>query len=149
MTRAPDEEVGDAFEEERDALARLVFVRIGIESATDSERLHLNMLTSIKTNFATLCLTMALSPLAACASSSSSTIAPPPEAAGDTSKAATPLAVSVHAAIVYYESMGQNWERAAMTKARPVAGDPALGRAFLAEIRPFVWRRHLDRIDAT
>ncbi|MFC7734462.1 bifunctional [glutamine synthetase] adenylyltransferase/[glutamine synthetase]-adenylyl-L-tyrosine phosphorylase [Roseomonas sp. GCM10028921] len=58
--------------------------------------------------------------------------------------AATPLAVSVPAAIAYYESFGQNWERAAMVKARPVAGDRALGDSFLAEIRPFVWRRHLD-----
>ena len=58
--------------------------------------------------------------------------------------AATPLAVSLPAAIVYYESMGQNWERAAMIKARPVAGDRALGESFLREIRPFVWRRHLD-----
>ena len=58
--------------------------------------------------------------------------------------AATPLAVSIQAAITYYESFGQNWERAAMLKARPVAGDRALGEAFLAEIRPFVWRRHLD-----
>jgi glutamate-ammonia-ligase adenylyltransferase len=58
--------------------------------------------------------------------------------------AATPLAVSLPAAIAYYESMGQNWERAAMIKARPVAGDKALGDGFLKEIRPFVWRRHLD-----
>ena len=58
--------------------------------------------------------------------------------------AATPLAVSLPAAITYYESMGQNWERAAMIKARPVAGDRALGENFLREIRPFVWRRHLD-----
>ena len=58
--------------------------------------------------------------------------------------AATPLAVSINAAIVYYESMGQNWERAAMIKARPVAGDRTLGEQFLREIRPFVWRRHLD-----
>jgi glutamate-ammonia-ligase adenylyltransferase len=58
--------------------------------------------------------------------------------------AATPLAVSVGAAIAYYESVGQNWERAAMIKARPVAGDLALGERFLREIRPFVWRRHLD-----
>ncbi|WP_043359004.1 bifunctional [glutamine synthetase] adenylyltransferase/[glutamine synthetase]-adenylyl-L-tyrosine phosphorylase [Belnapia sp. F-4-1] len=58
--------------------------------------------------------------------------------------AATPLAVSIEAAITYYESMGQNWERAAMIKARPVAGDRALGEQFLREIRPFVWRRHLD-----
>lgn len=58
--------------------------------------------------------------------------------------AATPLAVSVPAGIVYYESMGQNWERAAMIKARPVAADRAAGESFLREIRPFVWRRHLD-----
>ncbi len=58
--------------------------------------------------------------------------------------AATPLAVSVPTAIAYYESTGQNWERAAMIKARPVGGDRAAGEAFLAEIRPFIWRRHLD-----
>jgi glutamate-ammonia-ligase adenylyltransferase len=52
--------------------------------------------------------------------------------------------VTMPAAITYYESMGQNWERAAMIKARPVAGDLALGAAFLEAIRPFVWRRRLD-----
>ncbi|KAA2215127.1 bifunctional [glutamine synthetase] adenylyltransferase/[glutamine synthetase]-adenylyl-L-tyrosine phosphorylase [Teichococcus oryzae] len=58
--------------------------------------------------------------------------------------AATPLAVSIPTAIAYYESTGLNWERAAMIKARPVGGDRALGEAFLTEIRPFTWRRHLD-----
>ncbi len=58
--------------------------------------------------------------------------------------AATPPAIALPAALTYYESMGENWERAAMIKARPVAGDLALGERFLAEIRPFVWRRHLD-----
>lgn len=58
--------------------------------------------------------------------------------------AATPPCVSLHAALAYYESMGQNWERAAMLKARPIAGDRAMGAAFLADIRPFIWRRHLD-----
>jgi len=57
---------------------------------------------------------------------------------------AMPVAISYAAAMAYYESMGQNWERAAMIKARPVAGDLALGRAFLAELKPFVWRKHLD-----
>jgi len=57
---------------------------------------------------------------------------------------ATPPAISLPAALAYYEGMGQNWERAAMIKARPVAGDLALGRTFLDAIRPFVWRRHLD-----
>jgi glutamate-ammonia-ligase adenylyltransferase len=58
--------------------------------------------------------------------------------------AATPPAVSLHAALLYYESMGQNWERAAMIKARPIAGDLPLGNRFLEAIRPFVWRRGLD-----
>jgi [glutamine synthetase] adenylyltransferase / [glutamine synthetase]-adenylyl-L-tyrosine phosphorylase len=58
--------------------------------------------------------------------------------------AVTPPAVALSAAIAYYESMGQNWERAAMIKARPVAGDLALGAGFLEAIRPFVWRRGLD-----
>jgi glutamate-ammonia-ligase adenylyltransferase len=57
---------------------------------------------------------------------------------------ATPLALSVFAAETYYESLGQNWERAAMIKARPVAGDRAAGEAFLRVIRPFVWRQNLD-----
>lgn len=58
--------------------------------------------------------------------------------------AATPPVVALPAALAYYESMGLNWERAAMIKARPVAGDRALGREFLQHIRPFVWRRGLD-----
>ncbi|MSP01814.1 MAG: bifunctional [glutamine synthetase] adenylyltransferase/[glutamine synthetase]-adenylyl-L-tyrosine phosphorylase [Acetobacteraceae bacterium] len=58
--------------------------------------------------------------------------------------AATPPAIAMTNAITYYESMGQNWERAAMIKARPVAGDLDLGTTFLEAIRPFVWRRGLD-----
>ncbi len=57
---------------------------------------------------------------------------------------ATPAAVSVEAAETYYASLGQNWERGAMIKARPVAGDAAAAAAFLRAIRSFVWRRHLD-----
>ena len=41
----------------------------------------------------------------------------------------TPLVMSVDAALSYYETAGQNWERAALIKARPVAGDRAAGRA--------------------
>ncbi len=58
--------------------------------------------------------------------------------------ASTPLAMSVLAAETYYEGMGQNWERAAMIKARAVAGDPEAGRRFLQRLTPFVWRKHLD-----
>lgn len=58
--------------------------------------------------------------------------------------ASTPPAVSVEAAYYYYESVGQNWERAAMIKARPVAGDRVAGEKFLKNIAPFMWRRSLD-----
>jgi len=58
--------------------------------------------------------------------------------------ASTPLAISVAAALAYYESVGQNWERAALIKARPVAGDFIAGRRFLEELRPFLWRKNLD-----
>ncbi len=57
---------------------------------------------------------------------------------------ATPPAISTLAAEAYYESMGQNWERAAFIKARCVAGDREAGDAFLRHLVPFVWRKHLD-----
>jgi glutamate-ammonia-ligase adenylyltransferase len=56
----------------------------------------------------------------------------------------TPVAISFDAALNYYESRGQNWERAAWIKARPCAGDVAAGEAFIAELAPYIWRRHLD-----
>ncbi|MFZ3006996.1 MAG: bifunctional [glutamine synthetase] adenylyltransferase/[glutamine synthetase]-adenylyl-L-tyrosine phosphorylase, partial [Phenylobacterium sp.] len=56
----------------------------------------------------------------------------------------TPLAVPVAAAMDYYESVGQNWERAAFIKARACAGDIPRGQAFLAELTPFIWRKNLD-----
>ncbi len=56
----------------------------------------------------------------------------------------TPPAVPVEQAMEYYESVGQNWERAAAIKARICAGDISRGEAFLAELRPFIWRRNLD-----
>jgi glutamate-ammonia-ligase adenylyltransferase len=59
-------------------------------------------------------------------------------------RGSTPLAMSVQAAELYYESVGQNWERAAMIKAHPVAGNRAVGEAFLADLRPYIWRKHLD-----
>ncbi|MBO0661854.1 bifunctional [glutamine synthetase] adenylyltransferase/[glutamine synthetase]-adenylyl-L-tyrosine phosphorylase [Jiella sp. MQZ9-1] len=57
---------------------------------------------------------------------------------------AMPLAISVAMALTYYEGSGRDWERAAMIKARPVAGDKAAAERFLEEISPFVWRRYLD-----
>ncbi len=58
--------------------------------------------------------------------------------------ASTPPAIASEAALYYYEGVGQNWERAAMIKARPVAGDIAAGARFLENLRPFMWRRNLD-----
>lgn len=55
-----------------------------------------------------------------------------------------PLVQSVGSAMVYYESWGQCWERAALIKARPVAGEVELGANFLKEIEPFIYRRYLD-----
>ena len=55
-----------------------------------------------------------------------------------------PLAIPLGLALTYYESRGQNWERAAMIKARAIAGDVQLGQSILDELRPFVWRRYLD-----
>ncbi len=57
---------------------------------------------------------------------------------------ATQIALSTDAAALYYESFGQNWERAALIKARAVAGDIETGEAFLEELAPFIWRRNLD-----
>ena len=57
---------------------------------------------------------------------------------------ATQIALSTEAAFAYYESFGQNWERAAMIKARPVAGDIAAGEAFLEDLAPYIWRKYLD-----
>ena len=56
----------------------------------------------------------------------------------------TAAAISVPAALHYYESHGQNWERAAMIKARSVAGDIGAGEMFLGELAPFIWRKYLD-----
>jgi glutamate-ammonia-ligase adenylyltransferase len=58
--------------------------------------------------------------------------------------ASTAIAISTPAAVSYYESAGQNWERAAMIKARACAGDLAVGEMVLNEISPFVWRKYLD-----
>jgi len=58
--------------------------------------------------------------------------------------ASTPVAISTASAMNYYEREGRTWERAAMIKARPCAGDAVAGEALVAEIAPFVWRKHLD-----
>ena len=56
----------------------------------------------------------------------------------------SPLAIPINAALTHYESSALAWERAAFIRARACAGDIAAGEAFLAAIRPFVWRKSLD-----
>lgn len=58
--------------------------------------------------------------------------------------ASTAVVVALPAALAYYETVGQNWERAALIKARPVAGDRAVGEALLGALQPFIWRKYFD-----
>ncbi len=44
----------------------------------------------------------------------------------------------------YYASEGRDWERYALLKARPIAGDLDLGKELLQELQPFIYRRYLD-----
>lgn len=57
------------------------------------------------------------------------------------------ISLPLESATSYYESWGKTWERMAMIRARPVAGDANLGEAFLDSITPFVWKRSIDYID--
>ncbi|MCL5062482.1 MAG: bifunctional [glutamate--ammonia ligase]-adenylyl-L-tyrosine phosphorylase/[glutamate--ammonia-ligase] adenylyltransferase [Nitrospirae bacterium] len=54
------------------------------------------------------------------------------------------LVLSLRGYEEYYESWGQLWERAALLRARPAAGDMQLGQEFLKTIKPFVYRKYLD-----
>ena len=56
----------------------------------------------------------------------------------------TPLAVPTQRAALYYESVGQNWERMVWIKARACAGDLTAAKDFLGAMQPFIWRQHLD-----
>jgi glutamate-ammonia-ligase adenylyltransferase len=57
------------------------------------------------------------------------------------------LAICVDDALQYYDVMGRTWERQALIKARPVAGDLELGERFLARLEPWVYRRYLGLAD--
>lgn len=58
--------------------------------------------------------------------------------------ASGPLALSFDGMEHYYQVHGREWERYALIKARPAAGDFAGGRELLARLRPFVFRKYLD-----
>ena len=55
-----------------------------------------------------------------------------------------PLVNSLASAERYYETWGRPWERAVWLRARPIAGDHALGRSLLALLEPFVFPRRVD-----
>ncbi|KAA9131517.1 bifunctional [glutamate--ammonia ligase]-adenylyl-L-tyrosine phosphorylase/[glutamate--ammonia-ligase] adenylyltransferase [Marinihelvus fidelis] len=55
-----------------------------------------------------------------------------------------PLVCSFGAMEQYYQREGRDWERYALIKARPVAGDLAAGNELLHTLRPFVYRRYVD-----
>ena len=54
------------------------------------------------------------------------------------------VAYSLDQSAQYYESLGETFERFALIKARPIAGDLKLGQRFLDMVRPFVYRKYLD-----
>jgi len=57
---------------------------------------------------------------------------------------AGPLVCSFAALELYYQREGRDWERYALVKARPVAGDRAAGENLLSSLAPFVYRRYID-----
>ncbi len=57
---------------------------------------------------------------------------------------AAPLITTVDGAIGFYQGLGQTWERAALLRARPVAGTLEVGEELLSELAPFIYRRYLD-----
>ena len=59
------------------------------------------------------------------------------------------IARSIDSYEAYYEGWGEIWERQALIKARPAAGDLKLGEQFIRTIQPFVYRRYLDESSIT
>ncbi|MEQ8453796.1 MAG: bifunctional [glutamate--ammonia ligase]-adenylyl-L-tyrosine phosphorylase/[glutamate--ammonia-ligase] adenylyltransferase [Sandaracinaceae bacterium] len=55
-----------------------------------------------------------------------------------------PLVNSLASAERYYESWGRTWERAALLRARAIAGDRRFGAQLLETLRPFIFRRAVD-----
>ncbi|MFO1063224.1 MAG: hypothetical protein U0892_05075 [Pirellulales bacterium] len=57
------------------------------------------------------------------------------------------LVFSVEAATRHYENIGRTWERMALIKARPIAGDVDLANELLQQLEPWIYRRYLTRTD--
>ena len=47
----------------------------------------------------------------------------------------------------YYDLQGRTWERQALIKCRPIAGDCELGERLLEQLNPWIYRRNLSRAD--
>jgi glutamate-ammonia-ligase adenylyltransferase len=60
-----------------------------------------------------------------------------------------PLCLSFDSTLSYYDVKGRTWERQAFVKARPIAGDRALGSELLARLDPWIYRKYLSLADIT
>ena len=60
-----------------------------------------------------------------------------------------PVCGSLNSTIQYYDLQGRTWERQAMIKARPIAGDVSLGAELLEKLQPWIFRSSLGRTDIT
>ncbi len=58
-----------------------------------------------------------------------------------------PLSRSLSGYEVYFDRWAQMWERQAVARTRPVAGDPSLGERFMALVEQQVWKRSLAAAD--
>ena len=58
-----------------------------------------------------------------------------------------PVCCSKRSFLRYYNLQGRTWERQALIKMRPIAGDIDLGETILQELEPWVYNRTLNRFD--
>jgi len=54
------------------------------------------------------------------------------------------LVISLDSAIEYFQTEARTWEHMALIKARPVAGNKDLGKRFIKEVEPIIYRKFLD-----
>ncbi|MFN3479414.1 MAG: bifunctional [glutamate--ammonia ligase]-adenylyl-L-tyrosine phosphorylase/[glutamate--ammonia-ligase] adenylyltransferase [Thermodesulfovibrionales bacterium] len=57
------------------------------------------------------------------------------------------ISLPIESYLSYYEAWGKTWERLALIRARPVAGDIAIGKEFINAVEPFVWKKSIDYAD--
>jgi glutamate-ammonia-ligase adenylyltransferase len=90
--------------------------------------------------------TLAVGLMRVCSSSSGEGIIWPVDAALRPEGKAGPLVRTLASHVAYYERWARTWEFQALLKARPVAGDLALGAAYVEALSPLVWHA-ADRDD--